>query len=194
MTVVAIVASLSVASGKVYADGQYGKDIIKNKSFRIEKEVRIKDEGSYEDKLILTKSNWDEVIEFRIRIKNVGEVKTDKMKMEDFLPSELKLVMEDGLTEHWDDFEPGETKTYKIEARIKDSELDRENFDKCVVNKAEVRYDGKFEGADTATVCYGDRDVTVTELPETGFEEVLIPLGLGLIVASYVIKKSREAR
>ena len=192
MTVVAIVASLSIASGKVYADGQYGKDIIKNKSFRIEKEVRIKDEGSYEDKLILTKSDWDEVIEFRIRIKNVGEVTTDKMKMEDFLPSELKLVKEDGLTEHWDGFEPGETKTYKIEARIKDSELDRENFDKCVVNKAEVRYDGKFEGADTATVCYGDR--TVTELPETGFEEVLIPLGLGLIVASYVIKKSREAR
>ena len=65
--------------------------------------------------------------------------------------------------------------------------VDRENFEKCVVNKAEVEWDGNFEGSDTATVCYGD--VEVTELPETGAVSTLAIAGLGLIIAGYTLKK-----
>jgi hypothetical protein len=114
------------------------------------------------------------------------------MKMEDFLPSEIERVDGDGLTEYWEDFEPGETKTFYIDVEIDSDEFDRENFDKCVVNKAEVRYDGKFEGADTATVCYGVGEIT--ELPETGFVETALPLGLGLLAVAYVFKRYREAQ
>lgn len=191
VTFLALVTSLSLLNGEVYASGQYGEVII-NKAFRIQKDVRIKDQGSYEDKLILDKSDWNSIVEFRIRVTNTGEVETDNMKMEDFLPSELVRVGGDKLTEKWDEFEPGATKTFKIEVKLHEDELKRENFDKCVVNKAEVRFDGTFEGSDTATVCYGDR--TVTELPETGFEEVLLPLGLGLIAVGYVLKKRSEVR
>jgi len=183
---VAVVAFLS--NGKVYAD-QYG-EIVKNKSFRIEKEVRIKHEGDYEDKLVLDDDEWDEIIEFRIEIKNVGEVETDDMKMEDFLPEEMYRVGGNGLTEYWEDFEPGETKTFYIDAKIDSDEFDRDNFDTCVVNKAELRYDGDFEGADTATVCYGD--IEITELPETGIGTTMLPLGLGLIVVGTLVKKSRK--
>jgi len=183
---VAVVAFLS--NGKVYAD-QYG-EIVKNKSFRIEKEVRIKHEGDYEDKLVLDDDEWNEIIEFRIEIKNVGEVETDDMKMEDFLPEEMYRVGGDGLTEYWEDFEPGETKTFYIDARIDEDEFDRDNFDTCVVNKAELRYDGDFEGADTATVCYGD--IEITELPETGIGTTMLPLGLGLIAVGALVKKSRK--
>jgi len=183
---VAVVAFLS--NGKVHAD-QYG-EIVKNKSFRIEKEVRIKHEGDYEDKLVLDDDEWDEIIEFRIEIKNVGEVETDDMKMEDFLPEEMYRVGGNGLTEYWEDFEPGETKTFYIDAKIDSDEFDRDNFDTCVVNKAELRYDGDFEGADTATVCYGD--IEITELPETGIGTTMLPLGLGLIVVGTLVKKSRK--
>lgn len=185
---IAAVAFLAANTGReVYAD-QYG-EVVKNKSFRIEKEVRVKDEGDFEDKLVLDEDDWDEVIEFRIEIKNVGEVETDDMKMEDFLPSEMERVGGDGLTEYWDDFEPGETVTFYIDAKIDEDEFDRENFDKCVVNKAEVRYDGAFEGADTAIVCYGD--VEITELPETGIATTMVPLGLGLIAVGALIKRKK---
>ena len=184
---VATVAFLS--NGKVYAD-QYGGGEVKNKSFRIEKEVRIKHEGDFEDKLVLDDDEWNEIIEFRIEIKNVGEVETDDMKMEDFLPEEMYRVGGNGLTEYWEDFEPGETKTFYIDARIDEDEFDRDNFDTCVVNKAELRYDGDFEGADTATVCYGD--IEITELPETGIGTTMLPLGLGLIAVGALVKKSRK--
>lgn len=179
---------------KVYAEDceltYDGEVCVYNKSFRIEKEVRVKDEGDFEDKLVLDEDEVDEVIEFRIRIENEGEVEVDNMKMEDFLPEEMDRVGGDGLTEYWDDFEPGEDITFYIDAEIDEDEFDNDNFEKCVVNKAEVRYDGDFEGSDTATVCYGD--VEVTELPETGFGTTMAPLGLGLIVVGTLIKKSKK--
>lgn len=185
---IATVAFLEASiNGKVYAE-QYGG--IVNKSFRIEKEVRIKHQGDYEDKLVLDKDEWDETIEFRVEITNEGEIEVDKMKMEDFLPGEMERVGGDGLTEYWDDFEPGDTKTFYIDAKINEDEFDRDNFDKCIVNKAEVRYDGNFEGADTATVCYGD--VEITELPETGFASTMLPLGIGLIAVSAILRKSKK--
>ena len=183
--ILSVATAAFLFKGEVYAD-QYGGGEVKNKSFRIEKEVRIKHEGDYEDKLVLDDGEWGEVIEFRVEIKNEGEVETDDMKMEDFLPEEMYRVGGDGLTEYWNDFEPGETKTFYIDAKIDEDEFDRENFDKCVVNKAEVRYDGDFEGADTATVCYGD--IEITELPETGIGTTMLPLGLGLIVVGTLVK------
>ena len=57
-----------------------------------------------------------------------------------------------------------------------------------MVNKAEVEWDDKFEGSDTATVCYGDEEVT--ELPETGSSEVVTLVGFGLASLGMVIRKS----
>ncbi len=187
-------AFLAVKSGSVHAkvcELTYdGEVCIYNKAFFIEKKVRVKDQGDYEDKLILDNDNVADVIEFRVRIENKGEVEVSNMKMEDFLPEEMELVEGDGLTEYWDEFEPGDTETFYIDAKIDEKEFDRDNFDKCVVNKAEIRYDDSFEGSDTATVCYGD--IEITELPETGFASTIAPLGLGLIVIGSLIKKSRK--
>ena len=185
-----------VGPGNVYATGDCeetyggGETCIINKSFRIEKKVRKDDGDDWEDKV--TGVEEDEVIEFRIRIKNTGELETDDMKMEDFLPDELIRVGGDGLTEEWDNFEPGETKEFIIKVKIDSDEFDRTNFDKCVVNKAEVRYKDKFEGSDTATVCYGQGEIS--ELPETGFDTltVLTALGLGSMALGIVIRKNAK--
>ena len=111
------------------------------------------------------------------------------MKMKDILPDELIKVGGSGLTEYFDNFEPGETEEFVIKAEIKDSEFDRKDFEKCVVNKAEVYFGDRFEGSDTATVCYGKGKVT--ELPKTGPESTIAMslAGLGFVVIGTLSRK-----
>jgi LPXTG-motif cell wall-anchored protein len=184
-----------IFSGKAYADCEStygnGEVCLVNKRFEIDKKVRVEDEDkSWEDKV--TNVAKDDTVEFKIKIKNKSDDKADDfddMKMEDFLPDEMYRVGGSGLTEYWDNFEPGETKTFYIKAKVKKDEYDRdENFENCIVNKAEVKWDGEFEGSDTATVCYGQEEVT--ELPETGSNEMVALLGAGMILAGALIRKS----
>lgn len=196
-----ITAILAVTYGaQVYAGctSTYGggEICIYNKRFEIDKDVRVEEkDDDWEDKVMDVEK--DDIVEFRIKIKNrsdediddEADISFDNMKMEDFLPDEMERVGGSGLTEYWDDFEPGETKTFYIEAKVKEEEYDRDvDFEKCVVNKAEVEWDGEFEGSDTATVCYGDEDVT--ELPETGSNEIVALIGFGLIAAGILVRKS----
>ena len=178
--------------GTVYAGctSNYGggQTCIYNKNFDIEKKVRKEGDNSWKDKVTNVKEG--EVVEFKIKVKNDGEVNVDDMKMIDKLPKEMERVGGDGLTEYWDDFDSGDTKTFIIEAVVRDSEYDREDFEKCVVNKAEVEYDEDEEASDTATVCYSDKKVT--ELPKTGGSSMLYgALGLGLVALGAVSKKLR---
>jgi len=183
-----------IGAGQVYAGCKStygnGETCYINKRFEIDKDVRIKGDDDWEDKVMDVDD--DDVVEFRIKIKNRSDDKADDfddMKMEDFLPKEMKRVGGSGLTEYWDNFAPGETKTFVIEAEIDEDEFDRDvEFEKCIVNKAEVNWDDNFEGSDTATVCYGDEEVK--ELPETGSNELMAILGAGLIIAGILVRKS----
>ena len=163
--VLATVFSPSTAYAACEDDGAYGETCVFEKGFEIEKKVRIKGDSIWKDKVVDVKEG--EVIEFRIIARNVGEVDADDMEMKDILPDVLDKIGGANLTEEWDDFDIDEEKTFIIEARIKSSEFDRtDNFEKCVVNKAELRHKGNLVGSDTATVCYGEGEVT--ELPKTG--------------------------
>ncbi len=195
MGVLLVGGGLFALTGRTYAweqcEKQYGggEICIVNKSFRIEKKVRKEGDDSWKDKI--TGVDEDEVIEFKIKIKNTGEADVDDMKMEDFLPDELKRVGGSGLTEYWHDFDSDDEKSFIIKAEIDKDEFDRdEDFEKCVVNKAEVRFDGEFEGSDTATVCYGADKDDVVDLPDTGVSTMPMAfLGLGLVAAGTFIKK-----
>ncbi len=204
--IVAGVASM-LGANKAYAGctSNYGggQTCIYNKNFDIEKKVRTCDADYYDDhgecdkdddegwKDKVTDLGEGDVVEFKIKVKNDGEVDVDDMKMSDKLPKEMERLGDDGLTEYWDDFEAGETKKFYIYAKIDDSEFDRENFEKCVVNKAEVEYDEDEEASDTATVCYSDKKPT--ELPKTGGNSVAYgALGLGLMAVGAVTKKLKK--
>ena len=192
-----VIVAAAATAGAVYAECEstYGNGEIcyYNKRFEIDKDVRVEDEDDdWEDKVMNVAS--DDIVEFRIKIKNRSDDDSDKivdfddMKMEDFLPDEMERVGGSGLTEYWDDFEPGETKTFYIEAKVDKDEYDRDvDFEKCIVNKAEVTWDGEFEGSDTATVCYGDEEIK--ELPETGSNEVAALVGAGLIIVGILVRK-----
>lgn len=194
--VIAVGLLVAVTSSKAYAEdceAVYGggEKCIVNKSFRITKEVREKgeDDDDAEDKINVDKG---EEFVFVITIKNTGEVEVDDMKMKDFLPDELKLIKGD-LTEEWNNFDSGDKKTFHLTVKVKDLEFERDNFEKCIVNKAEVRKDGDFEGADTATVCYKKGEIS--ELPETGATAgiALSGLGTGLTAFGVLIRKKFNA-
>jgi len=165
-----------------------GETCIYNKNFEIEKKVRKEGDDSWKDKVTNVKKG--EVVEFKIKVKNGGEVEVNDMEMTDKLPKEMEKVGGSGLTEYWDDFGPSDTRTFTIKAVVKDSEYDRKNFEKCVVNKTEVKYKDDEEASDTATVCYSDKEIT--ELPETGGNSMLYGvLGLGLTALGVISKKIR---
>ncbi len=195
---------LAVSNGTAYADNDCepnyggGETCIINKSFTIEKKVRIEGNDSWKDKVSGVEA--DDTVEFKVTITNNTNVPDgtpsddvpdfDNMKMKDILPDEMERVGGDGLTEYWDDFAPGEDREFIIKAKIDADEFDRDgDFEKCIVNEAQVFYDDDFEGSDTATVCYGDVDVT--ELPETGYTDALSILGLGLTSLGAFIKSRR---
>ncbi len=170
-----------------------GVDCSKDKSFEINKKVRIEGENKWKDKVTDVKE--DETVEFLIEVKNVGEVGVDNMNYEDFLPDEMERTGGSGLTEYWNDFDAGDTVKYIIEAKVKSGEYDDEDFEKCVVNKVELYEDDDFKGSDTATVCYGNEEEDITELPETGpASNVGLALsGLGLIALGTLVKRKALA-
>ena len=168
---------------------QYGEEEEYNLRFKIVKEVRIQGDTEWKDKV--TDVGENDVVEFRIKIKNKSDDPadaTDDMEMKDFLPEEMNKVGGSGLDEEWDNFDPDDEKVFIIQAKVDSDEYDRDvEFEKCVVNKAELRWDGEFQGADTATVCYGN--VQPSELPKTGALSTLGLSGLGLLIAGLVSKK-----
>ncbi len=156
---------------------------------RIEKDVKLDGDTNWKDKVFIDlnkSSEKDKDVLFRVKVSNLsdsGAAKFDKMQMKDFLPGELYRVGGAYLKENWNEFASGETKEFIIKVKLTDAEMNMDKrFEKCVVNKAELRQDGNFEGSDTATVCYGN--IPVEELPKTGFTSVasivgMIFLGLG---------------
>jgi len=183
----------AVSLGNVYAtcEDVYGggEKCIINKSFRIEKEVRIKGDSTWKEKVTL--EDLDDVVEFKITVRNTGELEVDNVKMEDILPDELIRVGGSGLTEYFDNFKPGESEKFVIEAELTNDAKDENKAD-CFVNRAKVIYNDHVEGEDVATVCIETGDIT--ELPKTGFDAltVLTALGLGSIALGTVIRKSAK--
>ena len=193
INLIAILVTLGVvmtlSTGTVYA-GQYGEEEEYNIRFKITKEVRIQGDTEWKDKV--TDVDEDDVVEFRIKIRNKSDDPADSaddMKMEDFLPSEMYKVGGNGLDEEWDNFDPEDEKVFIIQAKVDSDEYDRDvEFEKCVVNKAELRWDGEFQGSDTATVCYGN--VEPSELPKTGAVSTLALAGIGSLLTGLVAKKT----
>lgn len=182
-----IFASFVFLNGaSVYAN--YGGGEV-NKRFRITKEVRLEGDNSWKDKVTDVKDG--EIIEFKITVENLSDEEADEfdnMGIEDFLPDELYRVGGSGLTEYWDNFGSGDEKKFVIEVKVESEEYNRDiEFEKCVVNKVELEWDGEFEGSDTATVCYGN--VEPSELPKTGYTSTLAIAGLATLVAGLVGKK-----
>ncbi len=214
--IVSIIAVTAVSTSiveKVYADSKCeenyggGENCLVNKRFKIEKYVRLEGEKKdksckeWNDEVTIDLTDGDEkdkYVEFCVRVKNMsdstGNFDFDDMKMKDSLPDELHRIGGDGLTEYWDNFEPGETKEFRIKVRIDEDELDRKGeYEKCAVNKATAYWEGVSEGSDTATVCWKNYDKEIKELPKTGSESALAGIaGAVLTAVGVLVKKAKS--
>lgn len=159
-------------------DGAYGETCTTDESYRIEKWVRIQGDDTWLGRV--TDVQEEDIVEFRVRATNTGDEEADDMTMTDTLPDEMERTGGDELVEEWDDFAADAEETFIIEAQLRASEFDSTTeFEKCVVNKAELEQGDEFVGSDTATVCYNNADV---ELPETGFSA--LSMGIAGVIST----------
>lgn len=215
----AVAFGLALYEGTVFAqscNGTYGggTTCTVDRRFSVELRVRKKDHPGKEWLKKVADVERFETLQFRVRVKNLGNVEADRMKMTLYLPSEIIRTGGAGLTEYWDNFDPcddddscrEQRKDFIIEGKVLDSEFDvfetfepvstdkdliglsliqtvyaLSNFNKCVVVRTEVTRKTNFVGADVATVCYGNAEIT--ELPNTGAESLVV---LGLIGATLI--------
>lgn len=186
-----LVAAFMLASNtSVMAQyGGGGGNKTEYKSLQVTKQVKLDGDVNFRDKIYIDLTNEDEKgkeIIFKVTVKNRGD-KIDNLKYEDFLPSALNKISGD-LTQDVGSLNTDETKTYEIKTSLKDDEVNRDiEFEKCVVNKVELRQDGDYEDNDVATVCFGNIK-NPTQLPKTGFMPMTGFAGIGLISLGKFIK------
>uniref|UniRef100_A0A7C4TL46 DUF11 domain-containing protein n=1 Tax=candidate division WWE3 bacterium TaxID=2053526 RepID=A0A7C4TL46_UNCKA len=185
------IGSNNVAFAGCVSDGAYGQDCSYDKDFEVDKDVRFVGDKDWKDKVTNVKKG--QRVEFRVTIKSESEIDVDSMKMIDLLPDELEWKSGDNLVQYWQDFSPDEEKEFVFEVIVRDSEYERGDFEKCVVNKAEAFYSDKEIGSATATVCYSDEEIK--ELPKTGPVDGgivgalgILSMGLGLSVKAFLKK------
>lgn len=213
--VIAVVATAN--AGVAYADCQQnyggGETCFVTNKFKIKKYVRLEGDKTWRDEVTVNLNDDDEKdkkIEFKVEVTaevdnpdnvDLSEVKFDDLKMKDKWPDELKFLdseSEDELTEEWDDFKAGDKKTFYFTGKITSDEKNRDGeFEKCVVNKASLYYQGDFQGSDEATVCYKKTGevlgITTSELPKTGFIPVEGLTGVSMLaLGSFLTIKSKK--
>jgi len=191
LIITAFVFSMILSTNtKVFAQYGGGAGGYDSESLEITKEVKLEGDENFRDKVYVdfkNASEKDKNIIFRITVKNNGD-SIDKLKYEDFLPNSLDKVSGD-LTEEVGSLNNNESRSYEIVASIDEDDKNRDYvFEKCVVNKVELRQDDDYKDNDVATVCYGNVDEP-TQLPETGFIPLTGLSGLGLVTLSSYLKK-----
>ncbi|OGC68655.1 hypothetical protein A2415_02280 [candidate division WWE3 bacterium RIFOXYC1_FULL_39_7] len=203
-----VLSTVSVSAEECDTTYGGGETCIINKSFKIRKWVKLEGDETWREEVTIDLNDDDEndkEIYFKIEVTNnvtsddvdVDDMEFDDMKMKDILPDELKLDKdsEDEPEENWDNFKAGDKKTFYLTVKLKDKERERDGtFHKCAINKAELYFDGDFEGADDAAVCWkrGDKE-KIKELPKTGTPIETGIAGAGLIVLGALIKKSKKS-
>lgn len=209
--VIAMVVVSNMAVKTTYADCQdiYGgnQNCTVTGHFKIQKWVKLDGQDHWKDDVDIDlndSSENDKAILFKVQVTadvtndagvDTSTISFDNLKLKDSLPDELKFLSdrsEDALTEKWDNFKPGETKTFFYTTKLTDAEKNKDGeFEKCVVNKASLYMDSDFQGSSDATVCYkktGEVLGASTELPKTGALPTEGIVGAGLIALGLLLK------
>lgn len=176
----------------VRCETQYGggETCVRTGELQMDKEVWDPKEAQYVDNLGITSYRFSpgEEIIFKLKIKNVGDEKFDKVYVTDTLPSFLNLSSGD-LSFEITDLDPDETVEREIKAKVvSDNRFDKETI--CDVNTAEVKHDDEHD-KDTAQVCASKKVLGLSVSPNTGADNrelALILLGMGVIGGMGIVK------
>jgi uncharacterized repeat protein (TIGR01451 family) len=140
----------------------------------------------------------EDLIEFKIIIKNSGDSKLTNIQLTDYLPQYLNTVFYPGSFDeenrqiHWsfDSLESGEEKESRIRVQVVKADQLPNSSQFCLTNKVEVKTaEGPADG-DTAQFCLETR-VLAEKLPEAGTKIIFATLitisfaGLGIIARKF---------
>ena len=156
------------------------------KEISIDKKVRSIGDTQYSDNIEASRKTFYEkdVIEFQIKIENIGNQRLDTVKVKDTLPKYLGLIFYPGSfnekdnSVEWniDRLEPGESRIYLIRARIQDST--KLSILTKQTNSVETKAD-TLGDSDTASYYIGN-----TIVPDTGAADVAVKTLLIVSIAA----------
>ena len=186
------VASLSLAKNAlaiVRCETQYEGEVCREIKLELNKEVLNPAKGEFANNLVdVTGLNTDiykfasgEEITFKLKIKNVGDEKFDKVYVKDTLPEYFELVSGD-LEFEIDDLDPGEEVEREFKVRVKSEENIPNQSPICdtnTTNRAKA-WSGDESDEDSSQVCIA-RKVLAAELPPTGPQNAFLLLGFSLL-------------
>ena len=195
------------AFAAVRCETQYGgaQVCIKTGALRVNKQVKVvtgKTEHEWRDYLGMSSGvrfRPGEEATFRIQVKNVGDVKFDKVTVTDTLPAFLGLSS-GNLTSDLTNLDPGQTQEVFVSGKVISADRLAKAID-CAVNTAEARgKDTSGQDAndkDSVEVCYEKAVGQPTALPKAGFGDFalwvfasLLAGTSGLLLRKFAIKKS----
>lgn len=142
----------------------------------------------------------EEMVFFRLKVKNTSGDKLTNVTVKDFLPSYIEPVEGPGtydstnrvITYSAGDFAAGEEKTFYLKMQVtKQANLPADRGIMCVVNKAQA-YNDKANDDDSSQFCIEKTVQGVSTVPSTGPELGLILMGANaLMFATGIFLKKR---
>ena len=170
----------------VRCETQYEGEVCKEIELLLDKKVWDPKDGAWDDNIVglsvdIYKFAPGEEITFRLKIKNVGDEKFDKVYVKDTLPDYFELVSGD-LEFEIDDLDPDEEVEREFKVRVKPQEnLPNQSpiCDTNTTNRAKA-WSGDEVDEDSSQVCIA-RKVLAAELPPTGPQNALLLLGFSLL-------------
>jgi len=170
----------------VRCETQYEGEVCKEIDLLLDKKVWDPYHSEFKDNLVgvsadIYKFAPGEEITFKLKIKNVGDEKFDKVYVKDTLPNYFELVSGD-LEFEIDDLDPDEEVEREFKVKVKAEEnIPNESLicDSKTTNRAKA-WSGDEVDEDSSQICIS-RKVLAAELPPTGPQNSLILLGISLL-------------
>jgi len=168
------------------AYGQYYSQNGDDKEISIDKKIRSIGDTQYFDNIEASRKTFFEkdVIEFQIKVENIGNETLNNIKVKDTLPKYLALIFYPGTFDEkqnsveWfiDKLDPGQNKTYLVRAKIQDTT--RINFLTKQTNRSEAKVD-ELSDSDNASYFIGRTTVPVAGVSNIAIKTILVALTAG---------------
>lgn len=177
-----LIAFSTFASQKVEANYLYGV-AQPSRQIIVDKKLKPMTSGNWADNLSLSEVTFtaEDKIDFKLIVKNSGQVELQKVKVIDYLPEDVNFIsgtegyhLQDHQVE-WEieKLQAGEEKELTLQVAVVKSDQLPEADNYCVTNRVRVEAESGESDEDLAQFCLETRILGAKELPEAGAELVL---------------------
>ncbi len=193
MVALSIGLSIPAEASYMYGDEEPTSQLI------VDKQLTTTDIDGWQDNLPTSQLvlKDDDLITFRITVKNSGDKELKKITVTDTLPQYLTVVFNPGeldqdnnqITWEIENLKAGEEETFKIRAHVDTEDETVVDGTLCLINKVEAKAESGEHDQDTTSFCI----VAPEELPEAGngVSEILMGTGFAAMIglAGVILRK-----